>query len=308
VVGSILAFTGANIPLGIGLMLGGALALGGAVVPAWDSLSNEVKNTVINILGIVGTAALVVGAILAFTGVATPLGIGLMLAGAVSLGTAVALNWDSIKDKINTVIASITAILSGASMVVGALLLLSGAGIGVGLALLFAGAAGSVTAWKLDDNPITRFVKKMANSIVGIVNTVIDAINKMFHIKFDGLKIKGVELVPGFNVKLLNIPKIQTFANGGFPNEGELFVAREAGAEMVGSIGRRTAVANNDQIVSAVSAGVAKAVSSVMGEMSVAGAGGGTFRIKGTDLIYVADKANAKKGTTISNNFKYGGR
>lgn len=53
-------------------------------------------------------------------------------------------------------------------------------------------------------------------------------------------------------------------AGGGFVSSGELFVAREAGPELVGSIGGRTAVANNDQIVAAVSAGVAQAVASVM--------------------------------------------
>lgn len=50
-------------------------------------------------------------------------------------------------------------------------------------------------------------------------------------------------------------------ANGGFPDVGELFVAREAGPEMVGTIGGHTAVANNDQIVEAISIGVAKAMS-----------------------------------------------
>lgn len=55
------------------------------------------------------------------------------------------------------------------------------------------------------------------------------------------------------------------FASGGFPEPGELFIARERGPEMVGTIGNQTAVANNDQIVAAVSAGVANAVSSVMG-------------------------------------------
>ena len=49
------------------------------------------------------------------------------------------------------------------------------------------------------------------------------------------------------------------YATGGFPETGELFVAREAGAEMVGSIGRRTAVANNDQIVEGIAYGVATA-------------------------------------------------
>ena len=50
-----------------------------------------------------------------------------------------------------------------------------------------------------------------------------------------------------------------SFATGGFPEEGQLFIAREAGAEMVGSIGGRTAVANNDQIVEAIRQGVYEA-------------------------------------------------
>ena len=51
----------------------------------------------------------------------------------------------------------------------------------------------------------------------------------------------------------------QKFADGGFPETGQLFIAREAGAEMVGNIGRRTAVANNDQIVAGIASGVATA-------------------------------------------------
>lgn len=50
------------------------------------------------------------------------------------------------------------------------------------------------------------------------------------------------------------------FANGGFPTTGQMFVARENGPEMVGTIGHKTAVANNDQIVEAISVGVAKAM------------------------------------------------
>jgi len=55
------------------------------------------------------------------------------------------------------------------------------------------------------------------------------------------------------------------FASGGFPDAGQLFVARESGPEMVGTIGGQTAVANNDQIVSAVSSGVYNAVVAAMG-------------------------------------------
>lgn len=61
------------------------------------------------------------------------------------------------------------------------------------------------------------------------------------------------------------VSKVPGRANGGFVSSGELFVARESGPELVGAIGGRTAVANNDQIVQAVSSGVARAVASVMG-------------------------------------------
>jgi hypothetical protein len=60
---------------------------------------------------------------------------------------------------------------------------------------------------------------------------------------------------------LVNIgKKIFGFADGGFPDAGQLFIAREAGAEMVGSLGGHTAVANNDQIVDGIREGVEAAM------------------------------------------------
>ena len=55
------------------------------------------------------------------------------------------------------------------------------------------------------------------------------------------------------------VPSVSVYALGGFPEMGEMFIAREAGPEMVGTIGRRTAVANNDQIVAGIAGGVAEA-------------------------------------------------
>ena len=46
------------------------------------------------------------------------------------------------------------------------------------------------------------------------------------------------------------------FASGGFPTSGQLFLASEAGPELVGSIGGRSAVANNSQIVAGIASGV----------------------------------------------------
>ena len=64
------------------------------------------------------------------------------------------------------------------------------------------------------------------------------------------------------------------FARGGFPDSGQMFVAREAGPELVGRIGRRTAVANNDQIVQGIASAVRSAMSGVNGPSA-----GGTTRI-----------------------------
>ena len=56
---------------------------------------------------------------------------------------------------------------------------------------------------------------------------------------------------------------IQHYAEGGSPGGGQLFVAREAGPELVGTLGGHTAVMNNDQIVASVSAGVARAIAGI---------------------------------------------
>lgn len=254
--GAILAFSGGSVPLGIALMALGAASIASAVALNWNGLPQEVKKTISLITGIVSTAFLALGAVLAFTGVNIPLGIALMAAGALSLASVASLNWDTIVNAIKKTVSVISAILGGALIVLGTILLLSGAGVGLGLAVLAAGLGLSYAAWTLDDNPITRFVRQMANSIIGLINGVIDAINNLFHIQFRGLVIAGIEIIPAFDLRLTNIPHIPTFADGGFVNEGQLFIAREAGAEMVGSIGRRTAVANNDQIVDGISSGV----------------------------------------------------
>lgn len=258
-IGAALAFSGANIPLGLALLAAGAVTIGTAIMPNWNDLSDNVQQKISMITTVVGGALLAVGAILALSGVALPLGLGLMAAGALSLGAVATLNWDFVVNSIKKVVSVITGILSGALIVLGVLLCLSGAGVGLGLAVLAAGLSLSYAAWTLDDNPITRFVRQMANSIIGLVNGVIDAINDMFHIQFNGLSVMGITLIPAFDIRLVDIPHIPFFEDGGFPNEGQLFIAREAGAEMVGAMGRRTAVANNDQIVEGISAGVSVA-------------------------------------------------
>lgn len=82
--------------------------------------------------------------------------------------------------------------------------------------------------------------------------------------------------------------RYSTYANGGFPQEGELFLAREPGnPELVGRIGNRTAVANNDQIVQAIEQGVYRAMTAAGGNQ-----GGG-------DLVVVVRNPNEVTGREI---------
>lgn len=73
-------------------------------------------------------------------------------------------------------------------------------------------------------------------------------------------------------LKALNLPvqlpklKIDWFAEGGFPEVGQLFVAREAGPELVGNIGNRAAVANNDQITEGIRQASYEGISQAMRE------------------------------------------
>ena len=107
-------------------------------------------------------------------------------------------------------------------------------------------------------NGVIGAVESVLNGIIKGINGLIGGFNKVVQWAADvlGKDWGGVNLVSEVTFNRINVP---TYATGGLPNEGQMFIAREAGPEMVGSIGRRTAVVNNEQIVASVSAGVAEA-------------------------------------------------
>ena len=142
VLGTILAFSGANIPLGIALMAIGAAGLAAAIGLNWDAVKQKLQGPLGKILAIVSAALLVLGAVLAFSGAAIPLGIALMVIGAAGLATVAAVNWDTIRAALQGPIGKITAIVSAALLVLGAILTFSGAAIPLGIGLMIVGAAG----------------------------------------------------------------------------------------------------------------------------------------------------------------------
>lgn len=97
-------------------------------------------------------------------------------------------------------------------------------------------------------------------------------------------------------------PKLSwsTYAQGGFPTTGQMFIANEAGPELIGNIGNRTAVANNDQIVAAVSQGVYNAVRAAMN----GGNSGQNINVylDGKQLYTSFKKTEAERGANIMGN------
>lgn len=128
------------------------------------------------------------------------------------------------------------------------------------------------------DNLIEKFKKRIQNANWGeiglaIGKAILNAIVFPFNIVFEKINslistmatatANGVRDTLGIkrsNSSSGGFRGISGRAEGGFVDTGELFVAREAGPELVGSIGNKTAVANNDQIVQAVSIGVQNAI------------------------------------------------
>lgn len=134
---------------------------------------------------------------------------------------------------------------------------------------------------------VSRIPDIIRNSVGNLWNIGRNAINS-FISGFQSLHIPTPHLSIGTNKysiggKSFSFPKINLkwYASGGFPANGEMFVAREAGPELVGRMGRKNAVANNDQIVDGIKAGVFEAV------MDAFSAAGTMFGGNGEKQVFV---------------------
>lgn len=264
-VGALLTFGGVNLPLGLALMAAGAISLVTAAVVDWTFVVTTVK-TILQEIGIAaGAALLALGVMLTLSGGALPLGIGLIAAGAATLAAGVALNWNYILTTIKNVLKEIGIAAGGALVALGLMLIVTGVGLPLGIGLLLVGAATMATSvalnWDFFADKIQQMLdgitavfkgfvngglglfENFINGVIGIVNNVISFIN-------------GLVGILGIHIDLIPEVSIPRLATGGFVDEGQLFIANEAGAEMVGAMGRRTVVANNEQIVEGISAGV----------------------------------------------------
>ena len=327
VIGVILTFSGANIPLGIGLMLAGAHLFGKEIAQKWGELPQTLRAQIMKIMVAVSFGIATIGILLAFSGANIPLGIGLIIAGAAILGSACALDWDAVKDAIQGPLGVLMAILGTVKLVIGAVLTFSGAHIPLGIALMVVGAAELVTAAVVNWKSILKFLTGAWEAIKKAASTPLGKLAIGVVLLFSGHTAIGLGMVnaaclqffhpeePNYENAFYPIKKaweniknwwetsvqrtldmwkqsvssvfmiggggsgregkfgrsgnatVGKFASGGFVTSGQLFYARESGPELVGSIGGRSAVANNDQIVEAVSNGVYNAIAPLMSGM-----------------------------------------
>ena len=172
--GVILCMVG-TIPLGVGMIIAGAVSLVSAVALNSDAVVEAIRGPIGIITAIVSGALLVLGIILTCSGI-LPLGIGLIAAGAIGLATVAAINQNAIVEALQGTIGTITAMASGALLVLGIILVCTGVGMPLGIGLILAGAAGLATVVDVNWSSVVDWVKNAWNAVKNFWNENIDPV------------------------------------------------------------------------------------------------------------------------------------
>lgn len=124
-------------------------------------------------------------------------------------------------------------------------------------------AAGIEGNAQLAYDAIRDFGENLIDTLHNAIESSKGSVRSSMENLFAGVNIKvpSFSISGDFSLNPPSVPKINVrwYASGGFPEMGDLFIANDAGPELVGTINGRTAVANNDQIVEGIALGVASA-------------------------------------------------
>lgn len=192
-VGAILAFSGANIAMGIALMAVGASAIAAQAALNWEALKKKIKGPIGNILAIASGAILALGVILAVSG-NLPLGIALIALGAAGLVTVATLKWTELQTALRGSVGRIVAIVSGALLALGAVLAFSGVALPLGIALMVAGAAGLATVTALNWQTVQEALRGPIGEVVAIASGALLALGAI--LAFSGVALPlGIALM-----------------------------------------------------------------------------------------------------------------
>jgi hypothetical protein len=183
-------------PIAIGMIIAGGALIVSAVAAQAAFAPDDIAAWLSLIMGIAGGALLALGVILCMVG-SIPMGVGMIIVGAVSLVSAVALNSDAVVEAIQGPLGVIMAIVGAALLVLGIILVCTGVGIPLGIALIAAGAASLVTVAALNWDSIVDWVKGAWDAVKDFWNRYIAPV---FTARFwlDLAKTCGNGLIGGF--------------------------------------------------------------------------------------------------------------
>lgn len=267
--GVLLLLTGAAPGLGFACIIVGLAGIAAEVAFNWNSAQTETGKQLQTITGIIGGALMAIGVLLFLTG-HFGLGLGAMVAGIGALFAAATVDWDTAGVNINEKLGEIMAYAGLSLMAIGLIFFLTGNFV-LGIGAMGAGAAAFFTAGEVNWNKAGEKIEKVIEGIKKKWNKFKEDTGKTFSDTVENIKktlgkITDIHIpMPHFTWERIgsgfasiSVPKFTGFyAQGGFPGtKGDLFIANESGPELVGTMGGRSAVANNQQIVEGIRQGV----------------------------------------------------
>lgn len=290
----------------------GLNTLNGLLIPTGSALAGAGVGAIIGSLG--GPIGTGVGAL-----------IGLVIGGLTDLGIAIAQHWDEIKEATvnawNSVKEKTIEVWNG----IKDWLSTAWNSIKTTASSVWSSVSTTVSnTWTTIKTNASKFMSNLLDTFKTkferLKQTVTDAISRIksafdFDWHLPSLELPHISvtysdapwaLARFFGIYSIPHLSVDWYANGGFPDAGQLFIANEAGPEMVGSIGGKTAVANNDQIVDGITYGVREAnddvvtaiyavAQQIIAEMRNQGSGNGSGGGYDFDrAVYEANRRNAR--------------
>lgn len=288
------------------IILGGALigkALGDAVLGAtfgafvvggtmlWAGLKTALQDGISPVSAfLIATGTAILGALFGYLSSVLSAGmgglIGLLLGLVVAFGIYLYQHWDEVKAKAAEFIQSIKdAAVEFKDFLVNTWNRLK---------------EGTVKAWKETVSSVTKVWQEFKQKAKELLQPVIDLFEKL---KSGWDKVKG--LLHGSD-RGFDFP---AFANGGFPSSGDLFIANEAGPELVGSFGNRTGVYNQEQFAGAMAAANQQVVQAVL---AIGSQITGAVNSKPVPSVKIGDRdifnASQRGANLVGNSLIQGGR
>jgi hypothetical protein len=158
-----------------------------------------------------------------------------------------------------------------------------------------------LTKFKTLKDGFTQTIKNMLNAGIDMMNQFIGWLNSKLRFSWDGLSIAGKEVYPGGSVQLLTIPKItQRFEDGGFIEDGLFTMNR---GEIAGKFNNgKSVVANNQQIVEGIAAGVYEAVVAAMNATSGRQDQNINVYLDGKQITAAVEKRQSERGLSVMGN------